>query len=562
MESSGTTADSLSPGLVARLLSPRSLSLRNVVLRGEQRGLYLGFAFLAFLFWIGLFALLLYRVDRFWQISGLGPVLATKFLDILLVSLFGMLSFSNVITALSVYYLSDDLELILALPLSRPTFHYARFFDTLFQSSWMMILFGLPVFCAAGLVAQAGWPYYASMFLAVPCLLLMATAVGVTVATFLVNVFPARRTREFMLFVGVLMVAMLFVIIRTLRPEQLVDAQAFESLAEYMAALNIPLPRLFPPRWAGDVMGRALLGSPIPWTEVGLLLTGALTTMAIARWSTRVGFDGGWARSQEARAARFYKSRVFDNLSLILPKAWRPIAAKELRVLARDPAQWSQIFLLIGLCAIYLISVQALPLSAFRGESAQLIREGFTFLNLGIGGFVMAAIAGRFQFTAISREGKSWWVLRGAPVDPLVVLRAKSAFGLVPMLIVGEVVVVGSGILLNARVPVLVGEAILTVLLAWGISGIAAALGAIWPDFTSENAARAASSPAAVFFMVIAQVLVFVVLAFFVLAAYVAFKGHYGGAIGLALCPVALCLFCGHWPPRRAAAILWARGLQ
>ncbi len=524
--------------------------------------MYLLFGILGLLFWAGLFALMLVLVNRFWEISGLGPVLATRFLDILLVSLFGMLAFSNVITALAVYYLSDDLELILSLPLSRPTFHYARFLDTLAQSSWMMAVFGLPVFVAAGIVASAGWHYYLSVAVALPCLLLIATSLGITLATFLVNVFPARRTREFMVVVGVLMLALLFVAVRTLRPEQLVDAESFTSLAEYMAVLNLPLPQLFPPRWAGELLGSTLLNSPVPWSAVGLLVTGALSAMALARWATRKGFDGGWARAQEARSARFYRSPIFDRLAAVLPQAWRPIAAKDLRVLARDPAQWSQVFLLMGLCAIYLISVQALPMTAFRGAQAQWIREGFTLLNLGIGGFVMAAIAARFQFTAISREGKSWWVLRGAPVDPLVVLRAKAAFGLVPMVLVGEVVVVGSGFLLEARPVVLAAEAVLTALLAWGISGLASAFGAIWPDFTSENAARAASGPAAVFFMVLALVLVFVVLALFFGAAYLVVQGNVATAVALCVAAVAVCLFVGHWPPRRAAAILWARGLS
>jgi hypothetical protein len=38
---------------------------------------------------------------------------------------------------------------------------------------------------------------------------------------------------------------------------------------------------------------------------------------------------------------------------------------------------------------------------------------------------LMAAIAARFQFTAVSREGRGWWLLRGSPVDPVVALRAK-----------------------------------------------------------------------------------------------------------------------------------------
>ena len=533
----------------------------NSITRGERRSLYIGFAVLGALFWAGIFGTVLYMVGELWSYEGVGPYLSRKLLEMLLASLFTMLCFSNVITALSVFYLSDDLELILALPLSRPTFHYARFIDATIQSSWMMLLFGVPVFCAYGLVSGSAWTYFLATAVAVPALLLIATSFGVTFATVLVNVFPARRTRELMVLMGAMMLAALFVLFRTLRPERLVNAEGFDSFASYLADIQLPAPILFPPRWASEWMGRALLGSPTPWAEVGLLVFGALASMSVARWATSRGFDAGWARAQEARSARFYKSRVFDIVVRVLPTSWRPIAAKEIRVFVRDPAQWSQIFLLVGLCAIYLVSVQSLPLSVFKGSAAQVVREAITFLNLGMGGFVMAAIAGRFQFTAVSREGRAWWIMRGAPVMPLTVLRAKSAFGLVPMLIVGEVVVVGSGIVLDARTEVLVGEALLTILLAWGISGIATAMGAWWPDFSAENAARAAASPAAMLFMVVAQTLVFVVLALFVLFGYLFVVGRTGLSMIPAAMAVLLCLFAGSWPQRRAAESLWQRGL-
>ncbi len=551
----------LDVGTVRRLLSPRGLALRNVLFRSERRWLYFGFIGLGLLFWAGLFGGIYYLVSSAWSQGAMVPLLATAFLKVLLISLSGLLSFSNVIMALSVYYLSDDLELLLSMPASRPSFHWARFLDTLVQSSWMMLVFGLPVFLAAGLAAQANWPYFVGIFFVIPCLLVISTGVGVTLATLLVNLFSARRARDALMFVVVLLIAGLLIFVRSLRPELLVDAEAFNDLASYLVAIRLEVFAHTPPGWAGETLGALLLNSPAPWLSLVRLGAAAAAATAVARWATAIGFDTGWARSQEAKAARFHASPLPDQLVLVLPHAWRPIAAKELRILVRDPSQWSQLLLLAALCVIYLVSVGFLPLSAFRGATGQWLREAVSFLNLGMAGFVMAAVGARFQFTGISREGRSWWILRGAPVDPVVVLRAKAAFGLVPMVVVGQIVVVGSGYLLEARPLLLAAESLLALLLAWAISGLASALGAIWPDFTAENAARAAAGPAAVFFMVIAQVLVSIVLAFFVLAAYLAFRGHTAPAVVLGLVPVVLCLAVGHWPIRRAAAVLWSRGL-
>jgi ABC-2 type transport system permease protein len=549
---------------VIHLLAPRFVGMRNTILRGERRLLFAGLAVVGVLFWAGMFGSVWWLVGKFWIVEGFGPFLARKLLEMLLASLFVMLCFSNVVAALSTFYLSDDLELVLSLPTSRPTFHYARLLDTILQSSWMMALFGLPVFLAYGLRIGAGPSFYVALFLAVPALLLIAADFGVTLATILVNVFPARRTRELMVLLGVLGIAGLFILLRTLRPERLVNAQEFDTLAGYLAQLQLPQPRLFPPTWASSVLTSTLLYQPFPWIDAGLLLTGALAASAIARWTTARGFDGGWSRAQEARAARFYTSATFDRLAALLPASWRPMAGKEMRVFARDPSQWSQVFLLIGVCGIYLVSVQTLPMEAFQGQLLVALKQAIALLNLGMGGFVMAAIAARFQFTAVSREGRAWWLVRGAPVDPATVLRAKATLGIVPMLIVGEVVVVGSGLLLDAPAQLLAVEGATTVFLAVGISGIAISMGAIFPDFRADSAARAASGPAAVFFMVVALVLVFSVLALEALAVavWVMKAGAYAtwAFVPLALA-AGLCVFAATWPVRRAAEVLWSRGL-
>ncbi|MFZ5482056.1 MAG: putative ABC transporter permease subunit [Myxococcota bacterium] len=546
------------------LLAPRVVGLRNTVVRGERRMLFVLLAVVGLAFWAGMFGSVYWLVGKFWIVEGFGPFLARKLLEMMLASLFVMLCFSNVVTALSTYYLSEDLELVLSLPVSRPRFHYARLLDTMAQSSWMMGLFGLPVFLAYGLRIGAGPGFYVALLLAIPALLLIAADFGAVLATVLVNVFPARRTRELMVLLGILGIAGLFILLRTLRPERLVSAQEFDTLAGYLAQLQLPQPRMFPPTWASSVLTSTLLYQPFPWLDAGLLLTGALAASAIARWTTAWGFDGGWARAQEARAARFYRSESFDRLARLLPASWRPMAAKEMRVFARDPSQWSQVFLLIGVCGIYLVSVQTLPMDTFQGKILAAIKQTIALLNLGMGGFVMAAIAARFQFTAVSREGRAWWLVRGAPVDPAAVLRAKAALGIVPMLVVGLVVVVGSGVLLDAPAPLLLVEGVTTLFLAYGISGIAVSMGALFPDFRADTAARAASGPAAVFFMVVALVLVFSVLALEAVAVmlYVARAGTYGWAAGVPLfLAAAICVAAGTWPVRRSAEVLWARGL-
>ncbi|MDP6935549.1 MAG: hypothetical protein QGG40_21700, partial [Myxococcota bacterium] len=392
------------------LLWPRVRGLWNQWVRATRAQRLTSTLFLLFGlgFWVGIFALMLWLVDAFYTVEVFGPILAQKLLQLLLVSIFGLLCFSNIVTALSTFYLSDDLELIRSLPVDRAHFHLARKLDTLAQSSWMIIAFGLPVFVAYGVTYGAGWIYYGLLVLLLPAFVWIPGAVGVAMASVLVTVFPARRVREALVVLGVFVLVGVFVLIRVVRPERLVDAQSFESVAAYVAELQAPVPLLVPSRWLSDVLLAALQGRPIPWVEAALLLTGALAVGGIARWITAWLYDQGHARAQEARQARLAKSPLLDGLldrlTRILPDQARAVVIKDVKTFVRDPGQWSQLFLLASIVAIALLSVAALPLDSFRGPWLGTFRNALAFLVLGLVGFVMAAVAARFQFTAVSGE--------------------------------------------------------------------------------------------------------------------------------------------------------------
>lgn len=558
---------------VGYLFRPRVLGLRNQwrTATHRERAAYGFFGVLGLGFWLGLLIGLNLLVGAFFQVEVFGPLLTGKLLEILLLSLFGMLCFSNIVTALSSFYLSEDLELLLSLPISRPVFFYSRFLDTLLQSSWMMGFFGLPVFLAYGLVRDAGPIYYLLLTVVTPAFVALPAVFGVLVATLLVNVFPARRTREALALMGVLFVVGIFVLLRLVKPERLVNAQDFESLAAYVAELQAPVPELFPPRWASEVLQASLAGQPVPLLELGLLLTGAVAAVAGARQVIRRFYDAGWTRSQEAAPARLARSVLLDRFlgltTRVLPRDMVPIVVKDVKSFFRDPAQWSQLFLLGSLIVIYLFSVQALPTDMISSRYLRVWKDALAFLNMGMAGFVMAGIAVRFQFTAVSGEGRAFWVIRTAPVDPVRYLWAKALPGFAPMLFVGVTIIVASNVILGAPPAMLAIGAYTAVGLAFGISGIAMGMGATWPDFKADNAARAASGPAGILFMVASLCLVGLVL--LLLAAPVVFilGGELSGVpfTGVqwavsAVCVVAtglLCAFATAWPLRRAAPRLW-----
>jgi ABC-2 type transport system permease protein len=145
-------------GTVLTLLKPRILAFRHR-LKGRLEGMAwvrILLALTIFLFWAGIFAVV-YRVLVYFQgVEGFGDILARKLLSMVLLTFFSILMFSSILTALSTLYLSKDLPLIHAAPVTVDRVFLARWIESTFDSSWMPFLFGLPIFLAYALVYDAG----------------------------------------------------------------------------------------------------------------------------------------------------------------------------------------------------------------------------------------------------------------------------------------------------------------------------------------------------------------------------------------------------------------------
>ena len=173
----------------------------------------------------------------------------------------------------------------------------------------------------------------------------------------------------------------------------------------------------------------SLFGRPFRGSTVSLL-SATLAATAISRWTTNALYDDGRAKAQEARVARMAGSPILDKLialwTLPLPSKARAIVAKDVKTFVRDPSQWTQLFLVGSIVIIAIVSVANLPVDSFRGPWMQTWLNGLSFLILALVGFVMAALAARFQFAAVSNEGRGFWVMRTGPIGAKEFLWAKA----------------------------------------------------------------------------------------------------------------------------------------
>ena len=498
------------------LLLPSFWSSRNRVRRRERGdsirltlfgavGLVVMTALFAGSFWVTL------QLDQY---AELGDFLLRLGLSWLFLTLLSFLAFSGVVTALSTFFLSDDLRLLLAAPIDKARLFHARFLRTLGQSSWMVVIFLVPVLTGVGVARCAPVGFYITAGMTVLPFAVIPVALGSGITLALVNIFPARRARDILLLMSLLFAASIILLLRYIQPERLLQVESLPDVTAFFTTLQSPITPLLPSFWAGETLFASLQGG-YDLLHGAALWTTALGLTVLLRVANDRWYFTGYSRAQEARKTSFTRLAMLERLARMLPLSVvrRTLLVKDLKVFLRDVTQWSQLLLLCALVLVYLYNFRVLNLDNIpymRG----VIRNLYAFLNLGLAGLVMATVCVRFVFPAVSTEGAAYWIIRTAPISLRDFLWSKFWTGLIPVFVLTESLTVAGNALMGIDPFLKVVTAVAIAFMSLALVGLAAGLGARYPRFNADNATQVAGSYGGVTFMLVAvfYVLVSIVL--------------------------------------------------
>jgi ABC-2 type transport system permease protein len=466
--------------------------LRQEETGSGARAILLGLV--ALVFWAAVFGIA-FRVLRYFRgVEEIGNLMAGKVLGIILLAFLSILLLSNIITALSTFFLAKDLDLLVAAPVDRSRLYLAKLAETVVHSSWMVGLLALPIFTAYGIVYQGGFLYPAVALAAFIPYLVIPAVLGIAVTVLLVNIFPARRTRELLGLVASGAVVIVLVVLRFLQPEQLAKPEGFKDLVDYLAVLKTPTSPFLPSEWTASIVMNWLLRVADPWPIAKLWATAAILVLLGALLHRRL-YHLGFSKAQEGAERKIRRPMRGPVAGLLSPMgaSKREFILKDLRLFFRDNTQWSQLILLAVLLMVYLFNIKSLPLHSGERVPFRLITM-ISFLNLGLAGFVLAAVAARFIFPGISLEGRQMWLLRSSPLDPRTMLWSKYWMGTMPLLVLALIITVFTNWLLHATGFMMAVAVATIVLYTLAASSLALSLGALYPQFGTENAAQIPTS--------------------------------------------------------------------
>jgi hypothetical protein len=224
------------------------------------------------------------------------------------------------------------------------------------------------------------------------------------------------------------------------------------------------------------------------WINILALLVVVSLLLGIIYILAKAFYVRVWTESITIPAATLsgYRWKALLNF---FPAHLRSFIKKDLLTFYRDTVEKGSLFLFIPMSILYFYSIYLLNSYIRNYGSAEDI---FSFLykylfNLFYTGIVVSGLAGRWVFPSITTEGANFRLLRLTAMPLRDFVKEKLWLGLMPLVIVAEILVVGSCFIMDIPLVLTITASIITLVLTLCIVGIGVILGAKMADFTVKE---------------------------------------------------------------------------
>jgi len=456
----------------------------------------------------GGFAVAVFFISRFTtayllQQAHIGEFLFHRFLSMLLYVFFITVNLGNMIVCYATLYRSEEVNFLMAMPVSHAKIFLIKFVDNFFYSSTTLSLVGLAVLLGYGSYFSLPWYYYFfTIFLVLLPFMLIAGIIAVVTLMLLIKIAARIGVRWLLGTIIVGYLAAIYTYFKVTNPVQLVSEvmKHYPDVNEYFGYLDPPFVRYLPNHWVTEFLYWSTNGDysrAIPYlsllflTMVGLIVLGGLMAHRYYYQSWLAASD---MQAMRGPATSRFRLRFleFGGKSFLSPQT-NAFLKRDIWLFLREPSQWLHLLLMLILLCIFLISIGALDL-----KINQPLMQAVSFLVIFLfNGFLIASIALRFVFPSVSLEGEAFWAVRSAPVSMNKLYWHKFTWAFFLVLIVAEGLTVSSVSLVRNDVVLLSAAAICMGFIALSLTSLNMGAGTYFAGFNEKNPIRVASSQGA-----------------------------------------------------------------
>jgi ABC-2 type transport system permease protein len=453
------------------------------------------------------FGFLLFRggLNYLYKFPLVGSLLAERILYLIFGFFFVMLVVSNLIIGYSTLFRNTEAQWFLSMPIRHRDVYRWKFIEALSISSWALVFLSAPMLAAYGVVHDVPWKFYIQVALGYLPFVVIPAVIG----SWLILVFVRVLARTWVkrVLIAAAAAALLFAFVGTKPVTENEAATVHEAvmLPKLMHGTQLATNPYLPSSWLAMAIRS--------WSIEGmgasglffflLLLSNALLGLLLAFDLAGRFYYGSWSSALNSRAEQQHRDTESNRQRTwrISAFAWlqarlRPLSPrmvalvfKDLRIFWRDPAQWTQFMIFFGLLCIYVLNLRNVAFD-FKQAYWEVI---ISYLNLAASALTLSTLTTRFVFPMFSLEGRRVWILGLSPVGLRGVVLQKFWTSFIAASIVTVLLMTSSAMMLQLAWSRVLFFAVNTFFISAALSGLAAGLGALFPDFKEDNPSKIVS---------------------------------------------------------------------
>ncbi len=483
---------------IAKLLHLRQVTLVSGFKRAKplNKGLYIGLVLLTVGVAVGCYLLCDAILNELSspQLIQSGIDLTSLFDSIppiILAAVFILTLMASFRILLQALYLSRDMDFLVSAPIPIRAVFVSKLLEALLPNFILVAVFGLPVLISIGVTRGYNVVYYPLLPVVLIFLSLAAAGLASLLVMAIVRNFPARRVAEVLTFLGaffVILASQSFNLmgnsLENLTPDQVSSGA---SLFSKLDSAWLPL------AWGGRSLAHIGQGE---WLSGLLFLSLTMIFASVIFWVSLATAERlyytGWASLQvgTTRKKNHRKTAGIETAGKgnTLARRWMPfqtgtIVSKDFKLITRDLTNLSQVIgaLIMGVVfGVMLLRAGGKPVIGQGDTPAQIreiLRSAMVYGSMAIGLFVGWAMLARLALVAFSMEGRAYWILKTAPINPGKLLQAKFLMAYIPSLILAWLYLLVIAILQKPPLSIILYGLPSIALIMAGLCGINLAFG-------------------------------------------------------------------------------------
>lgn len=396
-----------------------------------------------------------------------------------------LIFYSAIICSLSFLFQKEEIHFCFSLPVSKVSVFSVKFLQIYFHAVWMVFL-GLVTFLViVQHYFKVSWLIYITGCISFLVFLLIPVCLAVILVIIISRFIPFVRAKGILTVIGLLTGSLIVTAIRLMQPERLITSEGKMRLVTFVQYSHKPWMTILPSEWLTNILFSQAQNDyrGVAVNFLSLLILAAVLLIALY-FLAKCFYARIWADASILSASS-YRRHPWQAVMKNFSPSVRGFMQKDLLTLNRDTVEKGSLLILIPLAFVYLYSMHILDIQVKNTNIEGILPFMYLYLfNFFYSAVVISGLSGRWVFPSVSLEGNNFRLIKGSAANLNDFLKAKFLLGFIPLLFLGQILILGSSVILHLQPIFVLISAATMIMLSWGITTICLILGMSEADFS------------------------------------------------------------------------------